>query len=720
MPAAAAPPASRSTPDAPVPGWAVGAALGLSLALAWINFLTTSRWADQPGALHGWRGPWYVLALAGASLGAALLRGRLGLPVSVGRGAQLAMGAGWGVLVGSLVCRLPPWTWGQIPFKDDWTELFVQASNGVALLHRGSVVGWNWFFLGGYPTSTDIAQNFGALAFLPMTLFGDRVGYHIYHLVLFLAVPVFVWWDMRHEHRETAWLAGGFAAVFAAGYLGTIGSSGDTNSLTGVFCAGLALAGSRAATLGRRWGGPLLLAGLTLALYSHAAFFVYACIYLALEAAWFRDRAALVRLLAAAPLAAVASLPLHWESLRYPAFVSFNNTIYDTAAPIVWGNVARNVYYNIEILTLPNRWFNDYRSLANVWLPVLVLTAARAGRTRVGFYAAAAIVTQALLRFNTPSVGAGFDRIQHMLPLLVAPALAGFVLRWTGTRRLAWMLVAVLALYVQTVWTPIRHVDTLRDFDPPLVDRITRSDGALTLVEISPHRDMDRSRTRRSPTTPFDVHWEGLLQNERGQRFYTQMIDGWVFSRWRGQVVGAGTFEGQPIDDTAPDRFEAEMRRWGVRDLFVWTDETRDYLGRTGRFVERWRGGRWSHFELPDVDPRSVVTATGSGRLARLDALGADIVLDDVRAGTPVLVRANYYPAWQAVTNGAEVPLYDEGGQLAFRAPRDGHSIVTLVYPRYRGLSLLALLTCAFGTVLLARWPRAAAARGTRKPEHAS
>ena len=64
----------------------------------------------------------------------------------------------------------------------------------------------------------------------------------------------------------------------------------------------------------------------------------------------------------------------------------------------------------------------------------------------------------------------------------------------------------------------------------------------MVLVEISPHRDMDSHPTRRSQTTPFDVHFEGLLPSLAGQRFYSQMIDGWIWTIWRGQVVGAGTF----------------------------------------------------------------------------------------------------------------------------------------------------------------------------------
>jgi len=687
--------------------WAPIASIALALGLAWINFLTTSRWAAQAGALHGWRKPWYGLALAAATLLVVVARREIGRPARIGRATALAfLAAGSALLLASLFHRLPLSVWTEIPFKDDWTELFQMTVNGVALLRRGVVVGWNWWFLGGYPTSTDIAQNFGLLAFLPMTILGNTLGYHLLHAVLFVAVPVFVWWDLGAEEPETRILATAFACFFGTGYLYTITSSGDTNSMVGVFCAGLALAGSHAARRGRRWGGPLMLAALTVALGSHAAFAVYAGLYLLLESIYFRDRAAFVRLALASGFAAIAALPVHWESLRYPEFVSFNNTVYQHGEPIRWGQFARNAFYNVEILALPQRWFNDYRSLANVWLLPMLLVAVTGRATRVGFYAACAVLTQALLRLNTPVAGAIFDRIQHMLPLLVAPAMAGLVLRHAGRRSVAIAIAAVLSLYVATSFEPVRHVPDLRAFDPPLIDRIAASDGSLVLVEVSPHRDMDSDPVRRTPRTPFDVHFEGLLPSLAGQRFYSQMIDGWVWNIFRGQVVGAGTFAGQLIDLTPPDEFAAEMRRWGVRHLFVWTDTSRNYLARGGHFVEQWRGGRWSEFEMTDPDVRSVVTARGSGELRSLDLLGADVALADVKAGDPVVVRANYYPAWRAFVDRQEVSLGNSNGQLAFTAPRDGSYVVRLEYPRYRWLSALALLSVFAGVVCLSRWPR--------------
>jgi hypothetical protein len=674
------------------------AALAVSLLFAWLNFLLTTKWANLPGALNGWRQPWYAAALIAATVLTIATRHQIGRPARVGRMVSAAfLAAGAGLLLTALLSRLRPGAWNELPFQDDWTPLYQAAVNGVHLLQRGSVVGWNWWLLGGYPTSTDIAQSFGALAFIPMTLFGERIGFHVLHVIVFLAIPTFVWWDLSQDDREEGLLAGAFAYLFTAGYFVSIGNSGDTNSLIGVFCCGLALMGSRAARLGRRWGGPLLMFGLVLGLYSHVAFVVYAGIYLLLESVYFRDRAAFLRLAAASAFAVIIALPVHWESLRYPAYVSFNNTVYNPGAPFDWPLFARTIYYNVEILAFPHRWFNDYRSVANVWLPALIVMAFSRGRTRAGFYACATVSTQLLLRLNTSEAGAIFDRIQHMLPLVCAPALAGFVLRFAGTRRVALALSACIGLYVATSFVPVRHLPDLRAFDPPLIDRIAAADGNLVLVEVSPHRDMDSDPNRRSPRTPFDAHWEGLLPAVAGQRFYSQMWDGWVWSVFKGQVVGAGTFAGHAIEETPPPAFASEMRRWGVRHLFVWTDAARDYLSASGLFTERWRGGRWSHFEMNGADTRAVVTTTGSGRLRNLDLLGGEVELTGVTAGTPVRVRANYYPAWRAHAGDRDVPLYASDGQIEFLAPGAGDYVVRLEYPRYHGLSILALCAAFIG-----------------------
>ena len=70
-------------------------------------------------------------------------------------------------------------------------------------------------------------------------------------------------------------------------------------------------------------------------------------------------------------------------------------------------------------------------------------------RTRAGYYAWATLAIVLTLRLNSPQLGLVAGRQLHLLPVLVAPALAGFICRhapggWLGRVT----LVALVALFV--------------------------------------------------------------------------------------------------------------------------------------------------------------------------------------------------------------------------------------------------------------------------------
>ena len=81
--------------------------------------------------------------------------------------------------------------------------------------------------------------------------------------------------------------------------------------------------------------------------------------------------------------------------------------------------------------------------------------------------------------------------------------------------------------------------------------------------------------------------------------------------------------------------------------------------------------------------------------------------LAEVASGDEIVVRANYYPAWRAYSDGRELALYARDGQLGFRAPRSGSFVVRLAYPRYRAVSAVALTALVLGLWALYRWPSA-------------
>ena len=676
-------------------------ALLFTLALFWLNFLTTSRWAHVPGALHGPKWPFVVALLALTT--ALAVRWKGGAPAEPGTRAAAAEGrwilvAGLAALIAGLLVWMPPSTWTGIPYLDNWATRYQSTLDGLALLRSGAATGWNWFFLGGYQISSDITQNLAALAALPVTLFGPALGFHVLQAAMFLALPAFVYVDLRlSPDRDTAAFAAGLTCFTVLCFSYLLVRSGDTNSLAGLSATALALLGAHAAAAGRRWGGPVLVVAMALVGWSHVGFLIYAAMLLALDALIARDTRRLARAVIAVIAGVGASLPLTWESWRYSSYFLPNNIIIDRAGTIDFMRAARDTYYNVEMLVQPGRWQNDFMGLTAVCLPIAIYVAWAERRSRIGFFAWALLAVVAMTRLNSAEFGYVFLRPVHLQSVLLPPVLAWFLIKHVPDRWLRLSVAALVAVYLQVWWQPVPHIRSEAEVEPALVDRLRGLDGALVLVENAAHRDMDLSPATTSERTPFAVHFESLLPPLTGRRLYAGMWDGYQWTPARRQLLAGGAFMGYAIEDTPVAAVMAELHRWGVRHLLVWSEASKRFFRGDARFADRGSFDRWTHFELLDSDPRSVVTATGSGSLDGIGPFGGTVRLVDVAPGDTVVVRTNFHPSWTARDGERAVPLVEKGGQLAFQTPRGGSYDVTLVYPRRSWLLWLAALALIAG-----------------------
>ena len=673
-----------------------------ALTLFWANFFLTWRWALIPGSIHGPREPWYLAALGAATI-AAFWPAKPAAPGTLGRLPSLLALIGFTWLCVCFLIWFPPQTWHQIPLLDNWPARFQSTMDALDLLKRGALTGWQWDFLGGYHSSSDVTVTLAAVAGPWIALFGPALGFHVAHMVLFLAIPALVYVDVRLTGRkDIAALAAAIACLTTANLSYFLLRSGDTNSLAALAAAGLTLTASHACALGYRRASLLLVGGLGLVTYCHAGFFVYTAALLIVEAACYRDAARLRRAIVAIAAAMVMGLPLTWESWVYPDFFRFNNVLYEWDVTWPWFEILRKIYYNVELLWLPNRWFNDFSGLTNIALPIVAFMAWRAeGRAR--FHAWGLLTVIALMRFNIPQAGYAFQRPIYLLPWFLPTVLAAFILSWSGTRWRAVTLLATVALYLQVLLQPVPHISNVRDVAGALVDSIAASDGAMVLVENHYHRDMIVDPAETSPPTPFPGNFEALLPGATGKRLYAGVWDGWQWSPYRGQLLANGAWDGRALERVPHDEFISELERWGVRHLFVWTEQSARYLDADPRFVEQDHVETWRHFTFAAGNPGDVMTPHGTGTFLSRDPLGARIRLDDVTRGDLVIVRTNYHPAWSASANGTAVPLRDHLGQLTFDAPADGEVILELVYPRRRWLLALAGLSLVAATWLTVR-----------------
>jgi hypothetical protein len=612
--------------------------------------------------------------------------------------AAVTAAAGLTLLAVAFFVWFPPSSWTQVPYLDNWATRYRATMDGIALLNQGAASGWNWWFLGGYPMATDITQNLAILAWLPVSLFGQAIGFHLLHAALFLGLPALVYLDVRISgDKPLALVSAGLTAVAACGFSYLLLRSGDTNSLAGLVTTLAAIVGAHASRAGQRWGAAVVVIALTLVAWCHVGFLVYAVLLLIVDAALERDFRAGVTAILGGGVAMLAALPVTWELWRYPSLFLPNNVIFDPSYRTEWAAVARKIFYNVEMLWLPGRWVNDVTGLAAAFLPILAYTA-WTSRSRARFHAVAALGVVMLTRLLTPETAYLFLRPVHLFAVFVPVALSGFLVDVVRSRWRVVALLAMLFLYQQIWWHQVPHLAAESQVEPALAERMRSATGALVLVENTFHRDMDAADDRTSEPTPARVHFESLLPAATGQRLYAGMWDGWQWSPMRDRLLSGGAFRGTSIDRVPPDTFRGELARWGVKHLFVWSAAAKSYLDRLPSASVAWDSAPWREYVLGDADVRAIVMPSGQGELSGLTSLGGVIHLTRAQTGAPVIVRTSFHPAWRASAHGRPVSLRSEDGQLAFDAPADGDYDVELIYPRRTWLLVFGILVTLVGS----------------------
>jgi hypothetical protein len=680
-------------------------------ALISINLATSGRWAAVPGALRGWRWPLVVAALA-AAVASSVRRPRADTRSTDGWLPRVLLVCGGLVLMWSFFADwFPVSSWNLIPFSDDWPPRYASTVDGLSLLRRGAFGGWRWDALGGYSIATDITQNLTVAGALPMLVFGNATGFHVLHLLLFALVPTLVLLDLGSSSSGLRMAAAGLVAFGACTFSWGIIRSGDSNSLAGVVGVLAVLWASGRTRERRLFSFALLTVALTLTAYSHIGFFAYAIGLLGVEAAYYKDWRQLRRSALAVGLALAASAPVTYELIRYPGEFNFNNVMYQRPAAVDWTSVLRRVAYNVQILGSPSRWFGDQTKL---FMP-LVLVAAWRREGRAGFYAWGALFVVGLTLLNVPEAGYAFQRPAHLLVAITPVAIAWFALTRATSALQAWTMLGLAVLCLPIVsGTPVPHERSAAAFAPQLVQRIGQAAEEIVLLENNPHREVSVG-PQHSEKSLYGTHYEALVPGETGKRLYAGYWDGWQFTPFRGEMLAGGAWQGHMLSPADRPGFVAEMQRWGVRHLFVWSQTSRDVLGSWPEFRREWEDGPWREFVLIDRagDVGIVSASTGGGELVDRDPLHAVIRLSNVKAGDLVLVRTHYHPAWQAFAAGAPVALKEVNGQLGFDAPSAGSYDVRLEYPARRTLTAASASIVAL--VLLWDWRRSRAGRHDRR-----
>jgi hypothetical protein len=316
-----------------------------------------------------------------------------------------------------------------------------------------------------------------------------------------------------------------------------------------------------------------------------------------------------------------------------------------------------------------------------------------------------------LTLLHVPEAGYVFQRPAHLVVVFTPIVVAWFIVsRASGTLQGVSLAALTILTFPIAGGFNVHHEASVETFVPRLVARMKTATGPMVLLENNPHREVS-TPPGRSEKSLYGTHYEALIPDAIGKRLYAAYWDGWMFTPFRGEMVAGGAWQGHMLRPDDRPAFVQELRRWGIHDLFVWSNAAKAALSGWPELRMTWADGPWRHFELTDtpIDLRTVVTGHGSGDLVERDPLGGRVRLSGVQAGDSVVVRTHYHPAWKATGPSGAIHLRDAGGQLGFAAPAEGDYDVVLSYPGRRGLLVLAGLILA--VVALVDWSRGRGAR---------
>ena len=284
-----------------------------------------------------------------------------------------------------------------------------------------------------------------------------------------------------------------------------------------------------------------------------------------------------------------------------------------------------------------------------------------------------------------------------MLIVFGPVAVAWFIVVRLWDRWLAVAVTALAAICFQITTIHVPHVSSVSSYLPTLTDRIRRVDDRRVLVENNPHRNTVASGLGRSEPSLYGIHFEALLPEETAKLFYAGFWDGWQFTPFTGEMLAGGAWRRHLLADDDRPAFVAEMHRWGVRHLFVWSKTAIAHLSTWPEFEAIWQVDPWREYVLrePLADARMIETPHGRGELASATPLGATVRLFDVQSGDRVVVRKHFHPAWQLASGGRPLTATNDNGQLSFVAPASGSYDVSLVYPARRWLLMFPAIVLA-------------------------
>ncbi len=626
----------------------------------------------------------------------------------------------------SFLVKFPPQQFDSLVMFDDYPTIYTVTMKGWEMLKQGGIFGWDPRLMGGYHTVSDVSHDeiFFMLPFLP---FGPRVGFHLMIMFFYLLFPLLLYWHARLELGEerpalfVLWI--GLFVVF--GYFDNLLYWGMVNSFLGLDFMLLNLILFTLMRQGKPYASFALILSLSLTLYAAGGFFAYSLLLLALDLFWHfaTSRKLLPRLALIGIATLLVTLTFTYHFLRYPSYFVQSDEIYAPPRYTVSEIIAQSVGA-LSRLADPRLWLLGrpvrYQGMFIVSIPILLSLAwssrfvattlvvpGEEKRPKSLLQTPLKVVIAAILIMLTslvvsPSLDMFISRVRFVLPAILALAYGAWLCQEKRVHPAPLLIVWTLLLTIlpSRLLEPIRHETSLRTYNGPLLKQIESLDSDLLLLESMGGYDLATEGPGSTQAQETHVHLESYFPLETSKSYLANNQEGYHHSIYRRNFITSGAFRGRLLGDWPREEIKAFLDKWGVKHLILWSKIAIGYFDSDPDFRRLWSDGFWAIYEYRNAVPDDVIVKQGKGEITVRSYFEQDVQLSDVRGGDLVTLRMNYFPAWRAYYHGRPVELLDNDGLMAFVAPADGSYTISLHYPRYTGLTVLALATLAVSGLL--------------------
>ncbi len=576
-----------------------------------------------------------------------------------------------------------------IPFYVDYPAFYGASLKQIEIIKQGSLFGWDSSLLGGFFTASDVSANKG-LFLLPFLIFGRNLGFHLLFLFCYCLYPFLMYVLTRKitENSESAILSLWFSGAFCFTFIEIILDVGVLSWLIGINLFILNLIFFHNLNRKKPFSIFFLTLFLSLSLYAHMIFFILTVLYFFIYLFLQFDKSLFLKLILIFLFVFLITFNFWYYFIYTPGYIQLDILHYSKPF-LPLKNIFPEIFKGFVFLFTFLAWTAGehefkYFGLSLTLLPILLLICWQQTKSLkpylfiIFIILAGNIITCYLFILF-------FSRQLALLPILLTLVLSNWLVKIKKQNFFIIGLILILFLIVRqaSLGRPILHIKDLKDYNKHLIEKIQNLDSLILFENILFHKTK----------TPLNVQFTHLLTLGTAKSFFATTADGFHSSVYRGNCIASGTFRGVYLHQIDIRYMNEVFQKWGIKYLVLWSDTAVEYFNRFPQFYKTiWTDGNWHIFEFKAADTRPLVIAQGRGEVIDKDYFEKIVKLYAARKGDLVTIRSNYFPEWKGYFEGRDIDILNNDGQLAFKVPASGNSVIHLKFPKHTSHYLMALL----------------------------